>query len=123
VSSKSDTLLFFLNNKQVMMFVLVYVDDIIIASSSQEATSRLLKNLEEDFALKDLRDLHYFLGIEVTDEGQGWYSVDSAQVCDRVTPTGRYDWLQAYLDTVVYIKKRLSADTRDPLGLIDATNY
>jgi hypothetical protein len=66
VSSKSDTLLFFLNNKQVMMFVLVYVDDIIIASSSQEATSCLLKNLEEDVALKDLRDLHYFLGIEVT---------------------------------------------------------
>jgi hypothetical protein len=26
----------------------------------------LLQNLEKDFALKDLEDLHYFLGIEVT---------------------------------------------------------
>jgi histone deacetylase 1/2 len=43
---------------------LVYVDNIIVASSSQEATDALLKNLKRDFALKDLGNLHYFLGIE-----------------------------------------------------------
>jgi hypothetical protein len=63
---KGDTSLFFLSNKQVTMFVLVYVDDIIVASSCQEAINHLLKSLEKDFALKDLGDLHYFLGIEVT---------------------------------------------------------
>jgi hypothetical protein len=47
------------------LFVLVYVDDIIVASSSQETTDALLRDLQRDFALKDLRDLHYFLGIEV----------------------------------------------------------
>jgi len=47
------------------MFVLIYVDDIIVASSSNEATNALLKDLEKDFALKDLGHLHYFLGIEV----------------------------------------------------------
>jgi hypothetical protein len=47
------------------MFVLVYVDDIIVASSSQETTNALLKDLEKEFALKDLSKLHYFLGIEV----------------------------------------------------------
>ena len=45
--------------------MLIYVDDIIVASSSQEATSALLKNLKNDFALKDLGELDYFLGIEV----------------------------------------------------------
>ena len=45
--------------------MLIYVDDIIIASSSQDATSALLKNLRSEFALKDLGELHYFLGIEV----------------------------------------------------------
>jgi hypothetical protein len=54
-----------------MMFVLVYVDDSIVASSSQDATSCLLKNMEEDFALKDLGDLHYFRGIEVTNVKDG----------------------------------------------------
>jgi hypothetical protein len=45
---------------------LVYVNDIIVASSSQEATMVLLQNLENEFALKDLGELHYFLGLEVS---------------------------------------------------------
>jgi hypothetical protein len=48
------------------MFVLVYVDDIIVASSSSQATKTLLQDLQKEFALKDLGDLHCFLGIEVT---------------------------------------------------------
>jgi histone deacetylase 1/2 len=43
----------------------IYVDDIIVASSSHAATDALLKDLRQEFALKDLGDLHYFLGIEV----------------------------------------------------------
>lgn len=45
------------------MFVLVYVDDIIVASSSRMTTDALLKDLQGEFALKDLGDMHYFLGI------------------------------------------------------------
>jgi histone deacetylase 1/2 len=44
----------------------VYVDDIIVASSIGKATDALLHDLQKDFALKDLGQLHYFLGIEVT---------------------------------------------------------
>jgi hypothetical protein len=66
IPSKGDTSLFLFSNKQVTMFILVYVNDIIVASSSQSDTDALLKNIENDFALKDLEDLHYFLGIEVT---------------------------------------------------------
>lgn len=47
------------------MFVLVYVDDIIVASSLDKATDALLQDLKGEFALKDLGELHYFLGIEV----------------------------------------------------------
>lgn len=57
--------MFFYNKGGHTIFVLVYVDDIIVASSSQVATKALLKDLEQDFPLKDLGDLHYFLGIEV----------------------------------------------------------
>jgi hypothetical protein len=53
------------------MFVLIYVDDIIVVSSSTEATTLLLKNLEKEFALKDLGELHYFLGIEVNEISDG----------------------------------------------------
>jgi hypothetical protein len=63
--SKTNTSLFFYDKGGVAIFLLVYVDDIIVASSSQEAVDAMLKDLRSDFALKDLGQLHYFLGIEV----------------------------------------------------------
>jgi histone deacetylase 1/2 len=70
VSPKADTSLFYYNKGRHVIFVLVYVDDIIVASSSHEATNALLNDLEE-FALKDLGELHYFLGIEVKKNSNG----------------------------------------------------
>ena len=64
--SKADTSLFYYRKDNLVMFILVYVDDIIVASSSTEATKALLQALKSDFALKDLGDLSYFLGIEVS---------------------------------------------------------
>jgi len=71
VPSKSDTSLFYYSRGKYSLYVLVYVDDIIVASSPQEATDALLKDLQKDFALKDLGDLHYFLGIEVKKTSHG----------------------------------------------------
>lgn len=47
------------------MFILIYVDDIIIVSSSSKATDVLLHQLRDDFTVKDLGHLSYFLSIEV----------------------------------------------------------
>ena len=71
ISSKADTSLFFFDQGKHKIFVLVYVDDIIVASASQEAVSALVRDLEREFALKDLGDLHYFLGIEVSRSRDG----------------------------------------------------
>ena len=70
-TSKGDTSLFFYKRGKTVMFMLIYVDDIIVASSSSDATTALLSDLRNDFALKDLGDLHYFLGIEVKKIGNG----------------------------------------------------
>jgi histone deacetylase 1/2 len=70
-ASKADTSLFFMKKGSLTMFVLVYVDDIIVVSSVPGATAALLKKLNEDFALKDLGELHYFLGIEVSKARNG----------------------------------------------------
>jgi hypothetical protein len=64
--SKADTSLFFFKQGGVTIYFLVYVDHIIIVSSSDEAVERLLLKLRDDFALKELGHLHYFLGIEVS---------------------------------------------------------
>jgi hypothetical protein len=49
----------------IIIYLLVYMDDIIVANSSHGAVDALLADLKSEFALKDLCDLHYFLGIEV----------------------------------------------------------
>jgi hypothetical protein len=69
--SKADNSLFYFQNNEVTMFILVYVDDIIVTSSKPHAVTTLLKKLCDDFALKDLGDLHYFLGIEVKKANDG----------------------------------------------------
>jgi hypothetical protein len=55
--SKAGSLLFYYHKGDVTLFVLVY-EDIVVASSSKNATKALLKDLEKEFALKDLGDLH-----------------------------------------------------------------
>jgi hypothetical protein len=66
VQSKVDASLFVLKRKEAMIYVLVYVDDIIVCSSIVEAGDKLLKELSLSFAVKDLGNLSYFLGIEAT---------------------------------------------------------
>ena len=70
-ASKADTSLFFYNKGGVTIFMLIYVDDIVVASSSEKAVGALLHDLGMDFALKDLGELHYYLGIEVKKVGDG----------------------------------------------------
>ena len=65
-SSKSDTSLFISKEWNNNVYV-----DLIVTSSSQEAIVALLEDLKKDFALKDLGDLHYFLGIEVKRDKEG----------------------------------------------------
>jgi hypothetical protein len=63
--SKSDTSLFIYIKGLVTIYLLVYVDAIIITSSSPSIVDALLAYLHSEFAIKDLGDLHFFLGIEV----------------------------------------------------------
>ncbi|XP_026429730.1 uncharacterized protein LOC113326169 [Papaver somniferum] len=64
--SDSDHSLFtYFSNIEVLL-LLLYVDDIILIGSSPSLLSRFVSTLSTSFAMKDLDDLHYFLGIEVT---------------------------------------------------------
>ena len=63
IPSTADTSLFLLQRPEVMMYLLVYVDDIILVSSSDADADRLVSALSEEFAVKDLGALHYFLGL------------------------------------------------------------
>ena len=120
-SSKSDTSLFFYNKGDVTMFMLVYVDDIIVASSSSTATDVLLKNLNQEFALKDLGELHYFLGIEVRKVDDGIVLTQEKYAKDVLKRVNMSDCKA--VNTPLSTSEKLSAHEGTPLGPVDSTRY
>jgi histone deacetylase 1/2 len=119
--SKGDTSLFYFRKGDLVMFVLIYVDDIIVASSSLEGTQRLLKTLKSDFALKDLGDLHYFLGIEGTKLGDGILLSQAKYSNDVLRRTGMQKCKPA--STPMATTEKLSAYEGTPLGVQDSTRF
>jgi hypothetical protein len=71
VISKADMSLFIYNKNNIVLYLLLYVDDIVVTSSSANAVTPLLQDLRSNFAIKDLGDLHYFLGIQVIKKNDG----------------------------------------------------
>ncbi|XP_017184644.2 uncharacterized mitochondrial protein AtMg00810-like [Malus domestica] len=55
----------FIKNDSTITFILVYVDDIIITGSSSTVCQSIIAQLQTMFPVKDLSDIHYFIGIEV----------------------------------------------------------
>jgi histone deacetylase 1/2 len=121
IPSKADTSLFYYNKGQHTLFVLVYVDDIIVASSSQEATKALLVDLQKEFALKDLDDLHYFLGIEVKRKDGGLVLTQERYAADILKRSGM-DKCKS-IDTPMSSSEKLSIESGNKLGPEDSTKY
>jgi histone deacetylase 1/2 len=119
--SRADTSLFIFNRGGITMYVLVYVDDIIVASSTDQATSALLKDLQKDFALKDLGDLHYFLGIEVKKVRNGIVLTQHKYANDLLKKTGMVDCKP--MSTPLSTSEKLSLHEGSLLGPDDATQY
>lgn len=49
-----------------VVILLLYADDIILTGSASYVIHQVIKSLTTTFDIKDLDDLHYFLGIEIT---------------------------------------------------------
>lgn len=64
-TSKCDPSLFTLTKPTYTIFMLVYVDDIIVTGNSSSHIQQLVSQLHEQFSLRQLGQLDYFLGIEV----------------------------------------------------------
>jgi histone deacetylase 1/2 len=120
-ASKADTSLFFMKKGSLTMFVLVYVDDIIVVSSVPGATVALLKKLNEDFALKDLGELHYFLGIEVSKVRNGILLTQEKYANDILERVGMSQCKP--VNSPMSTSEKLSRYEGSILGPKDATNY
>jgi histone deacetylase 1/2 len=99
----------------------VYIDDIIVASSSQAAIDALLRDLQLEFALKDLGDLHYFLGIEVKRTQDGLVLSQQKNASNILIRAGMSNCKP--IDTPLSSSEKLSIVDGDKLGLEDSTRY
>ena len=68
---KNDLYMYTLSSEGEMFIVAVYVDDHIVASKSSICIHKFLKNLSENFNIKDMGKLYYFLGVKVVYPGSG----------------------------------------------------
>jgi len=102
-NTKSDSSLFVLRETSHTTFLLIYVHDIIIIGSNNKFLEAFISQLNLTFSLKDLRNLHYFLGIEVHRDNSEMYlkqtkytkdllkkfNMENASSCPTPMVTGR----------------------------------
>ncbi|KAG7554602.1 Retrotransposon Copia-like N-terminal [Arabidopsis suecica] len=70
------------------LVVLVYVDDIVIASTSEALAGSLTQNLKQQFKLRDLGELKYFLGLEIARNSDGISLCQRKYALELLTATG-----------------------------------
>jgi histone deacetylase 1/2 len=92
-----------------------------VASSADQATTALLKDLQQDFALKDLGDLHYFLGIEVNKVRNGIVLTQHKYATDLLKKVGMADCKS--VSTPLSTSEKLSLHKGSLLGPDDAARY
>ena len=70
-TSKSDSSLFIRKGRLRPVSILLYVDDLVITGADLGEIDRVNLQLATSFDMKDLGDLHYFLGIEMIRTPEG----------------------------------------------------
>ncbi|KAL5567439.1 hypothetical protein UlMin_024014 [Ulmus minor] len=73
------------------LIVLVYVDEILVTSSSNTQIEGLIIQLHSAFAMRDLSQLSYFLGIEVIYDDQSIHLSQTKYIADLLERTEMLD--------------------------------
>ena len=85
--SKSDSSLFIYSKKDIILFLLVYVDDVLLTGNDSQVMSDIIRQLGVHVSLKDLSDLHYFIGVEVQQTREGIFLSQQKYIRDLLKRT------------------------------------
>ena len=89
--SNSDHTLFLKRKGDCVTCLIIYVDDMIITGNDREEIGALREKLFEEFEMKDLGKLKYFLGIEVLRSSLGIFISQKKYILDLLAETGLVD--------------------------------
>ncbi|TYK03354.1 Retrovirus-related Pol polyprotein from transposon TNT 1-94 [Cucumis melo var. makuwa] len=90
-SSSHDSALFTRQTPNGIVLLLLYVDDMIITSDDRQAISDLQCYLGKHFEMKDLGNLNYFLGLEISSSSSGYYLSQAKYTSDLLNRSGITD--------------------------------
>jgi Reverse transcriptase (RNA-dependent DNA polymerase) len=79
-TSISDPSLFIFRHETNTPYLLVYVDDIVLIDNNVTLLQHFIHMFDQSFTIKDLRNLHFFLGIEVNKHDQGLLLTQSSYI-------------------------------------------
>lgn len=85
INSHVDASLFIYRNGCDCVYILVYVDDLIVTGSNTKLIDTFLMAPADQFSLKDLGELRYFLGIEVNRTSEGIHLMQNKYIHDLLT--------------------------------------
>ena len=108
VEAKLDTSLFIYGHGSDTVYLLLYVDDIVLTASSDELLRRTIGALQREFAMKDLGELHHFLGMQVQRIGDSLLLSQRQYMIDILNRAGMADCKP--VSTPVDCNPKLSAD-------------
>ena len=77
--SNSDHNLFLRKNGNQITCLVIYVDDMVITGNNAQKIDKLKSQLFQEFEMKDLGQLKYFLGIEVLRSKRGYLSIKGSK--------------------------------------------
>ncbi|WKA12032.1 hypothetical protein VitviT2T_029468 [Vitis vinifera] len=108
-ASPYDSALFLRRTDKGTILLLLYVDDMIITGDDLSGIQELKDFLSQQFEMKDLGHLSYFLGLEITHSTDGLYITQAKYASDLLSQAGLTD--SKTVDTPVELNAHLT-----PLG-------
>jgi len=116
VESKSDTSLFVLRRQSDTAYLLLYVDDIVLTASSMDFLRRIISALQQEFSMKDLGELHHFLGMHVQRHSGGFLLSQKQYMLDILDRAGMTDCkpCSTPVDTNPKVSAVVGAPLQDP---------
>lgn len=88
IQSQVDHTLFIKHQHNGLTALIVYVDDIVVTGDDYDEMGQLKKYLSQQFEIKDLGQLHYFLGIEILRSKKGVFLSQRKYVLDLFEEAG-----------------------------------
>uniref|UniRef100_A0A2N9HKY6 Uncharacterized protein n=1 Tax=Fagus sylvatica TaxID=28930 RepID=A0A2N9HKY6_FAGSY len=111
--SSYDSTLFLRRTGKDTILLLLYVNDMIITGDDLSGIQELKDFLSQNFQMKDLGHLSYFLGLEITLSDDGFYLTQTKYTSDLLSRVGLTD--HKIVDTPIKLNARLTPSSGELL--------